>query len=169
MRRSITDRVARVHRCRHGDVHAHSVDGDHTRRRRTTTSPTPLRPLTEVLQFHRYPSPLPAAPHHYVRPATRCDRRRRSSILCPSDCWSACAATTGAVARTTLRFSGDNRDGFEASARLDTVFLRSLFGRGPACQRSRCDGLTVAPSARRSYRARAGGEIAPFGPCRRGR
>jgi hypothetical protein len=32
-----------------------------------------------------------------------------------------CSATTGAVARTTLSASGDSRDGFEASVRLDTV------------------------------------------------
>ena len=69
VRRSVIDRVARVHRCRHGDVHAHPSDGDHaepnghppthptarspaaldtsghhTSSRRTTTSPTPDDP-----------------------------------------------------------------------------------------------------------------------------
>ena len=78
VRRNVIDRVARVHHCRHRDVHPHPSDGDHaepkrhppthptarsaaaldtgghhTSRRRTTTSPTPRRPVTEVLQFHR--------------------------------------------------------------------------------------------------------------------
>ena len=48
--------------------------------------------------------------------------------------WSACAATTAAVARTTLSASGDNSDVLEASVGLDTV---SPFAVRDAAQRAK--------------------------------
>ena len=94
VRRSVIDRVARVHRCRHGDVHAHPSHGDHaepnghppthptarspaaldtsghyTSRRRTTTSPHTPTTRDRGSVFHRSPSRCQLLPHQLrVRP-----------------------------------------------------------------------------------------------------
>ena len=94
VRRSVIDRVARVHRCRHGDVHAHPSHGDHaepkghppthptarspaaldtsghhTSRRRTTTSPHTPTTRDRGSAVPQVALALPAAPHQLrVRP-----------------------------------------------------------------------------------------------------
>ena len=115
VRRSVIDRVARLHRCRHGHVHAHPSDRDHaepnghrqlTRQRGRPQLLMRVGVTTAAGEQQLPPPPttrdrgsavpqlaLPAASgsHHLrVRPATRGEGRRRSSILCPSDCdpWS---------------------------------------------------------------------------------
>ena len=115
VRRSVIDRVARVHRCRHGHVHAHPSDRDHAEpnghrpTHPTARSPAALERVgtTPAPGEQRLPPPpttrdrgsavpqlaLPAASGSHqlrARPATRGEGRRRSSILCPCDCdpWS---------------------------------------------------------------------------------
>jgi hypothetical protein len=111
VRRSVIDRVARVHRCRHGHVHAHPSDRDHaepnghppthptarspaaldtsahhTSRRRTTTSPH--TPTTRDRGSAVPPVALAAASCSPPTTRATCSRwegRRHSSILCPSD------------------------------------------------------------------------------------
>jgi hypothetical protein len=95
VRRSVIDRVARVHRCRHGDVHAHPSDGDHaepnghppthptarspaaldtsghhTSSRRTTTSPHTPTTRDRGSAVPQVALALPAAPPPTTRATT---------------------------------------------------------------------------------------------------